>query len=77
MKKEEIPAGMEAASASIEYQPKKIRSVNSITVVAPMLSTRGRLILMVSLYLPIVKKAILFTIFLILRLDARHIFSCP
>jgi len=70
-KKEVIPAGMEAANASIEYRPKKIRSVNSITVVAAMLSTRGRLILRISLYLPGVKKAILITIFLALS----HVFS--
>jgi len=72
-KKEVIPAGMEAASASIEYRPKKIRSVNSIKVVAPMLNTRGRLILRISLYLPRLKKTILFTIFLALHHDALYI----
>jgi len=61
-KKDVIPAGMAAANASIEYRPKKIRSVNSMTVVAPMLNTRGRLILKISLYLPNFKKNILFTI---------------
>jgi len=61
-KKEVIPAGMDAARASSEYRPKKIRSVNSITVIAPMLTTRGRLILRISLYLAGIKEDIFFTI---------------
>jgi hypothetical protein len=36
--------------ASIEYHPKNILSVKSITVVDAMLPTRGRLILNTSLY---------------------------
>ena len=43
------PAGVAAAMASIEYHPKNILSVKSITVVEAILPTRGRLILNTSL----------------------------